>query len=171
MLRNSYQQQHLLLLQTLQHTTHTNMDPFSAEGELLNLHNSFHQGQYGEAISFDASALSAENKLPARVLSLRAQIALGQYEDVLADVAGESEPELKAVAALAEFLSGERDKGVAAAEALAASDGENSVVQVLAGTVLQGEGKSEEALALLGLHQGNCEFYNGCGKGAAMGAG
>lgn len=151
----------LLLLQTLQHITHTTMDPFSAEGELLNLHNFFHQGQYAEAVAFDAKALSAENALPARVLSLRAQLALGQYEDVLADIAGESEPELKAVGALAEFLSGEKEKGVAAAEALATSDGENSVVEVVAGTVLQAGGKSEEALALLGLHQGNCEFYNG----------
>lgn len=44
-----------------------------------------------------------------------------------------------------------------AVEDLASSEGENAVVQVLGGLVLQGAGKSEEALALLGLHQGNLE--------------
>lgn len=137
------------------------MDPFSAEGELLNLHNYFHQGQFAEAASFDTSGLSAENALPARVLSLRAQLALKQYDDVLADVAGESEVELKAVGALATFLNGEEAKGVQAAEKLAKDETakENAVVQICAGTVLQAGGKSEEALELLALHQGNCELH------------
>jgi len=133
------------------------MDPFSADGELLNLHNYFHQGQYAEAVAFDTSSLTPSNVLPARILSLRSQLALHQYEDVLADVAGESEVELKAIAALAEFLNGEEEKGLEAAEALAKSESENGVVQILAGTVLQAAGKSDEALALLGLHQGNLE--------------
>jgi len=133
------------------------MDPFSAEGELLNLHNFFHQGQYTEAIEFDTSSLSPENALPARILSLRSQIALGQYEDVIADVEGEDEPELKAAAALAEFKAGNEAKGLKAAEELAESSAGNASVQVLAGTVLQAAGKSEEALALLSQHQGNLE--------------
>jgi len=66
--------------------------------------------------------------------------------------------ELKAIAALAEFLNGEEEKGLEAAEALAKSESENGVVQILVGTVLQAAGKSDEALALLGLHQGNCRF-------------
>ncbi|PQE25396.1 Coatomer subunit epsilon protein [Rutstroemia sp. NJR-2017a BBW] len=133
------------------------MDPFSAEGELLNLHNYFHQGQYQEAIDFDTSALSPENVLPARVISLRAQIALGQAEDVLADVQGEKEAELKAVGALAMLANGDEEKAVMMVEKLMESDKENAVVQVLGGTVLQAAGKSEEALGLLGLHQGNLE--------------
>jgi coatomer protein complex subunit epsilon len=142
------------------------MDPFSAEGELLNLHNFFHQGQYAQAIEFDTTSLSPENTTPARVLQLRAQIALEQYEDVLADVAGETEVELKAVAALATFKSGNEAGGLKAAQELASSSGGNAVVQVLAGTVLQAGGKSEEALALLSQHQGNCKFPNhDCGWG------
>ncbi|KAH8687998.1 coatomer epsilon subunit-domain-containing protein [Tricladium varicosporioides] len=133
------------------------MDPFSAEGELLNLHNYFHQGQWQEAIDFDTAGLSPENATPARVLSLRAQIALGQAEDVLADVQGEREPELVAVAALAELSTGNETKAVTIAEKLAKESADNSVVQVLAGTVLQAAGKSEEALALLSQHQGNLE--------------
>jgi len=133
------------------------MDPFSAEGELLNLHNYFHQGQYQEAVDFDTSALSPENALPARVISLRAQIALGQAEDVLADVLGEKEVELKAVGALAMLANGDKEKAVMMVEKLMESDKENAVVQVLGGTVLQAAGKSEEALGLLGLHQGNLE--------------
>ena len=133
------------------------MDPFSAEGELLNLHNYFHQGQFQEAISFDTTSLSPENALPARIISLRAQLALGQAEDVLADTQGEKEPELVAVGALAEYEAGNETKAVEIAEKLAESEGDNGIVQVIAGTVLQKAGKSEEALALLGKHQGNCE--------------
>lgn len=133
------------------------MDPFSAEGELLNLHNFFHQGQFQEAIDFDTAGLSAENKLPARIISLRAQIALGQAEDVIADVQGEQEPELLAVGALAELKAGNVGKAVKVAEKLASETGDNASVQVLAGTVLQAAGKSEEALALLSQHQGNRE--------------
>jgi len=133
------------------------MDPFSAEGELLNLHNYFHQGQYHEVIDFDTSSLSPENALPARVLSLRAQIALGQAEDVMADVQGEEEVELIAVGALAELAAGNEAKAVKIATELAAESSDNATVQVLAGTVLQAAGKSEEALALLLQHQGNLE--------------
>ncbi|KAH7026116.1 coatomer epsilon subunit [Microdochium trichocladiopsis] len=134
------------------------MDPFSAEGELINIHNHFHQGQYQEVIDFDTSSFSAENALPARVLAHRARIALGQIEDVLADVQGESEPELKAVAVLAQYTSGNKtDAAVKAAEDLAASAGDNATVQVLAGTVLQAAGKSEEALALLSKHSGSLD--------------
>jgi coatomer protein complex subunit epsilon len=132
------------------------MDPFSAEGELLNLRNHFDQGQWQEAVDFDTASLSAANKLPARVISLRARINLGQAEEVIADVQGEQEVELVAVGALAEFAAGNESKALKTAEKLASESAENSTVQVLAGTVLQAAGKSEEALALLSQHQGSC---------------
>ncbi|OHW94933.1 coatomer subunit epsilon [Colletotrichum incanum] len=133
------------------------MDPYSAEGELINIHNHFHQGQYQEVIDYDTSALSPENELPARVLVLRARIALGQAEDVLADVQGEKEPELVALGALAESALGKTDSAVKTIEKLAASEGENTTVQIVGGTVLQAAGKSEEALALLSQHQGSLD--------------
>ncbi|KUJ17996.1 uncharacterized protein LY89DRAFT_34672 [Mollisia scopiformis] len=133
------------------------MDPFSTEGELMNLQNYFYQGQYQEAIDFDTAGLSPENKLPARVLSLRAQIALGQAEDVIADVQGEKDVELVAVGALAELAAGNESKALKIAEKLSTESGDNGAVQVLAGIVLQAAGKSEEALALLSNHQGNLE--------------
>jgi len=133
------------------------MDPFSAEGELLNIHNHFHQGQYAEVIDFDTSGLSPENKLPARILSLRAQIALGQTDEVLASVKGQDEPELIAVGALTELAAGNEARALEIAGTLAGEKSDNGTVQVLAGTVLQAAGKSEEALALLGQHQGNLE--------------
>ncbi|KAL7623429.1 hypothetical protein AAE478_007111 [Parahypoxylon ruwenzoriense] len=133
------------------------MDPYSAEGELINIHNHFHQGQYQEVIDFDTSALSAENALPARVFALRARIALGQAEDVVADVQGESEPELAAVGALAEFTLGKTDTAVKTIEELASSAGDNQTVQVVGGIVLQAAGKSEEALALLSQHSGSLD--------------
>ncbi|CAJ2503134.1 Uu.00g105280.m01.CDS01 [Anthostomella pinea] len=133
------------------------MDPYSAEGELINIHNHFHQGQYQEVVDFDTSALSAENALPAHILVLRSRLALGQAEDVLAEVQGESEPELAAVAALAEYSLGKTDAAVKTVEELASSAGDNQTVQVLGGTVLQAAGKSEEALALLSQHTGSLD--------------
>jgi coatomer protein complex subunit epsilon len=137
------------------------MDPYSAEGELINIHNHFHQGQYDEVISFDITSLSPENTLPARVLQLRARVALGQAAEALADVKGATEPELQAVGALAELALGNVDAAVSAVEQLAAAESgaENATVQVLGGTVLQAAGKPEEALALLGRHQGSCGFF------------
>ncbi|KAI0016190.1 coatomer epsilon subunit-domain-containing protein [Xylariomycetidae sp. FL0641] len=133
------------------------MDPYSAEGELINIHNHFHQGQYQEVIDFDTSAFSSENALPARVLVLRAKIALGQGEDVLSEVEGAAEPELAAVAALAQLSLGKTDAAVKQAEELASSAGDNQTVQVVGGTVLQAAGKSEEALALLSQHSGSLD--------------
>ncbi|RDA87742.1 hypothetical protein CP532_1797 [Ophiocordyceps camponoti-leonardi (nom. inval.)] len=133
------------------------MDPYSADGELINLHNHFHQGQYQEVIDFDTSAFSSDNALPARVLQLRARIALGQADEVLAEVKGESEPELEAVAALAELALGKTPSAVQRIEKLAAAAADNATVQVLGGTVLQAAGKPEEALALLSQHQSSLE--------------
>lgn len=135
------------------------MDPFSAEGELLNLHNFFHQGQYQQAIDFDTSSLSPENALPARVLSLRAQLALGQVDDVIADVQGEKQPELIAIGALADWENGNQSRALGTAEKLASTYGENATVQIVAGLVLQKGGHSEEALTLLGKHQGSRKCF------------
>jgi len=133
------------------------MDPYSAEGELINIHNHFHQGQFQDVVDFDTSAFSPDNAIPARVLQLRALIALGQVDDVVEDVKGESAPELQAVGALAEHVAGRTDAAVQTAEKLAASASDNATVQVLAGAVLHAAGKSDEALALLSQHQGNLE--------------
>jgi coatomer protein complex subunit epsilon len=131
------------------------MDPYSAEGELINIHNHFHQGQYQEVVDFDVSAFSSDNALPARVLALRARVALGQAKEVIADVKGESEPELAVVGALAQQSLGKTEAAVKTVEELASSAGDNATVQVIGGTVLQAAGKSEEALTLLSQHTGN----------------
>jgi coatomer protein complex subunit epsilon len=133
------------------------MDPYSAEGELINLHNHFHQGQYQEVIDYDTSSLSPENAVPAQVLVLRSRIALGQAEDVLAEIKGSKGSELAAVAALARLTLGDAEEAVAAVKKLAETEGENATVQVVGGTVLQAAGLSEEALALLSQHQGSRE--------------
>ncbi|KAJ6180980.1 hypothetical protein N7519_011441 [Penicillium mononematosum] len=115
------------------------MDPFSAEGELLNIHSAFHSGQYQSVIDFETSALSPENKLPAQVLRLRAQIALGQFDESLAEPSIEEDsPDLS-------HKNSQR------------TTPENNTVQILAATVLQAQDHSEEALALLSKHQGNLE--------------
>jgi coatomer protein complex subunit epsilon len=111
-------------------------------------------------IDFDTSALSPENHLPARILQLRAQIALGQSDQVLSAVdTVEDTPDLAATKALAQQTTGDEDSALKLAQDLADNYPENATVQVLAGTVLQAQGKSEEALALLTKHQGNLEAY------------
>jgi coatomer protein complex subunit epsilon len=133
------------------------MDPYSTEGELINIHNYFHQGQYQEVVDFDTSSFSSDNALPVRVLVLRARLALGQAEDVLDEVKGESEPEFQALGALAELHLGKTDSAVQTIEKLVSSAADNTTVQVIGGTVLQAAGKSEEALALLTQHQGSLD--------------
>lgn len=141
------------------HITYTtvNMDPYSAEGELINIFNFFHQGQYQEVVDFDTSSLSPENHLPARLLQLRAQIQLGHAEDVEADVQGEKEPALIAVGALAQQTLGKGESAVSTIEKLAAEHGDNGAIQVIGGTVLAAAGKFEDALALLSRQEGNLE--------------
>jgi coatomer subunit epsilon len=136
------------------------MDPYSSEGELINIHAAFHQYQYQSVLDdFDPSSFSAENHLPARVLQLRARVALGQGKEVLNEVSGAKEPELVAVGALAELSLGKADSAAASIEKLLADGGdavaENAIVQVVGGTVLASVGKADEALQLLGRHQGN----------------
>ncbi|CAK7218884.1 hypothetical protein SEUCBS140593_003705 [Sporothrix eucalyptigena] len=133
------------------------MDPYSAEGELINIHSHFHQGQYQDVVDYDTSSLSPENALAVRVLQLRARLELGETKAVLADVQGESDPALQAVGALAEQRAGRTDAAVAAITKLAESASDNATVQIVGGTVLQAAGKSDEALALLSKHDSNLD--------------
>ncbi|KAL0254553.1 hypothetical protein SLS55_010030 [Diplodia seriata] len=135
------------------------MDPYSAEGELVNIHNAFHQGQYQQVVDFDTSAFSSANALPAQVLKLRARLALGEHDAVAAEAAASpGVPDLQAAGALAASLKNHADeKAVATAQELAASAGDNLSVQLLAGTVLANAGLTEEALALLAKHQGSLD--------------
>ncbi|KIH87998.1 hypothetical protein SPBR_07623 [Sporothrix brasiliensis 5110] len=133
------------------------MDPYSAEGELINIHNHFHQGQFQEVADYSTESLSPENELAARVLQLRARVELGEAKAVLADVKNASEPALQAVGALAEQRSGRSDGAVATITKLAETAGDDSTVQIVGGTVLQAAGKSEEALALLSQHDSNLD--------------
>ena len=127
--------------------------------ELINIHNAFHQGQYQSVLDFDTSALSPENHLPARILQLRAKIALGQPEQALSDIDDESNPDLAAVKALAQHTAGDADGALKSVQDLAENYPDNANVQVLGGTVLQAQGRSEEAVGLLSKHQGSLEAY------------
>jgi coatomer protein complex subunit epsilon len=109
-------------------------------------------------IDFDTSALSPDNHLTARILQLRAQLALGQTAEVLSAVEGEEEnPDLAAVKALAQLAAGDAEAALQLTQELAENYPENASVQVLGGTVLQAQGRGEEALAVLTKHQGNLE--------------
>ncbi|KAK6354944.1 hypothetical protein TWF696_004072 [Orbilia brochopaga] len=133
------------------------MDPFSAEGELLNIHNAFLQGQYDKVVGFDIKPFSESNQIAARVLQLRARISLGEYEEVLAELEGEEGTEMAAVKAFARFNTDDLEAAIDDIEDLAKVAPENPTVQVIGGIMLQRMGKTEEALALLSQHQGNLE--------------
>ncbi|KAL1891501.1 hypothetical protein Sste5346_007592 [Sporothrix stenoceras] len=133
------------------------MDPYSAEGELINIHNHFHQGQFQDVADYPTDSLSPENLLAARVLQLRARVNLGEAKKVLADVKGASEPALQAVGALAEQRAGRSDAAVATITKLAETAGDDATVQIVGGTVFQAAGQSEEALALLSQHDSNLD--------------
>lgn len=87
----------------------------------------------------------------------RARIALGDSEEVLAEVEGEETPDYAAIKALAQYKMGDVDQAVEEIEALASSDADNATVQIIGGGILLSAGKPEEALSLLSHHQGNLE--------------
>ncbi|KAF2169781.1 hypothetical protein M409DRAFT_20195 [Zasmidium cellare ATCC 36951] len=137
------------------------MDPFGAEGELVNIHTAFIQGQYQSVLDdYLASSFSDSNKLPIQVLQYRAQCALGQYNEVISAISdsdAKSTPDLAAVRTYASYLSQPSDAAVKEAKRLAESEGESLSVQLLAGTVLARAGEQEAALQLLAKHQGSLD--------------
>lgn len=139
------------------------MDPFSAEGELVNIHTAFTQGQYTTVVNdFEASTFSDANHLAVRILQARAQCALGEYKKVIAGISdseAKSTPDLAAVKVYATFLSkdGKDTKSVSDAERLAETASDNLTVQLLVGTVLARAEKQEQALQLLSQHQGSLD--------------
>jgi coatomer protein complex subunit epsilon len=137
------------------------MDPFSAEGELVNIHTAFTQGQYQLVLSdFSASSFSESNRLPIQILQYRAQIALGQASKVLSSISSSDasrSPDLAAVRIYALYTSEPNDDVVSQAESLAEKQGDNLTVQLLCGTVLARAGKQEQALQLLAKHQGSLD--------------
>jgi coatomer subunit epsilon len=132
------------------------MDPFSGEGELLNITTAFYTHAYQTVLDFDTSALSASNKATAQILKYRAQIALGQSSSVISSLKNSQDPASKSIVALAQHLSGD-SKGLATATSLAESEGEDATVQICAGTVLASAGEYAAAIDLLQKHQGSLE--------------
>ena len=136
------------------------MDPFSPEGELVNIHTAFIQGQYNLVLSdYDSSDFSTSNRLPIRVLQDRAKCALGQYDEVISSISdseAKQTPDLAAVRIYASFLRSPSSSDEV--EMLAEQAGEeNLTVQLLCGTVLARSGKQEQALQLLQKHQGSLD--------------
>ncbi|KAI9665057.1 MAG: hypothetical protein M1821_006505 [Bathelium mastoideum] len=136
------------------------MDPFSADGELVNIHSAFHQGQFTKVLSdYSPSTFSSPNQLPARILQLRARLALGEYDGVIKEVEGDSTPDLEAIKILAEYLKDPQnaEQAVQEGEQLAAKAGDNLTVQICCSTVFAAQGNYEQALALLAKHQGTLD--------------
>lgn len=143
--------------------TNETMDPFSAEGELVNIHTAFIQGQYQLVLSdFEPSSFSESNRLPVQILQYRAQCELGQHAEVLSAISSadaQSSPDLAAVRTYASFISkgAQDEKAAAEAEKLSEQHGDNLTVQLLCGTVLARSDKQEQAVQLLAQHQGSLD--------------
>ncbi|PVI04712.1 hypothetical protein DM02DRAFT_611326 [Periconia macrospinosa] len=132
------------------------MDPYSPEGELINIHTAFHAGAYQQVLDFDTSSFSSANALPSRVLKLRSQIALGQAKEVASSLAKETTPDLVAVRLLAEYEGGK--DVVNDVKKLVEKEGQgNLTVQLVGGIVLEREGETEEALEVLSKHEGSLD--------------
>jgi coatomer protein complex subunit epsilon len=122
------------------------------------MHTAFFSGQYHAVLETDTSTFSPSNSLPARIYALRSRIALGDAASVIAELESETgTPDLAAVKAFAEYTTGAKESAVAAIEGLVESAADNATVQVLGAIVLQNEGRSEEALGLLGNHVNSLE--------------
>ena len=114
--------------------------------------------KYKNVVEFDISSLSSENKTPARILQIRAQIALGQSTDVLKTISSEGNaPDFIAAKTFAHYSAGQQTEAIKTFEQLAETQSENATVQLLGGIVLQAADKTEEALSLLSKHQGSLE--------------
>lgn len=132
------------------------MDPYSPEGELINIHTAFHAGAYQQVLDFDTSSFSSSNALPVRILKLRSQIALGQAKEVASSLAKESTTDLVAIRLLAEYESGK--DVVANVKKLVEKEGQsNLTVQIVGGIVLERAGETEEALSVLSKHEGSLD--------------
>lgn len=124
----------------------------------MTIHNDYHHNAYTKVLAHNLTQTSTSAVLSARILQLRAQIALGNQAEVLADISGEEDiPDLAAVQALALYTSDSEAQGLSLAESLAQTQSDNATVQILAATVLAAAGKIEEALALVSKHQGTLE--------------
>ncbi|THY24013.1 hypothetical protein D6D01_05770 [Aureobasidium pullulans] len=152
---------HSHLTSSKQHTTAT-MDPYSSEGELVNMHTAFVQGQYQQVIDFDTSIFSAPNQPSAQILKYRAQLALQDYDSVSSSISSSdasSDHSLAAVKVYASYAASSftSDSAVSQAESLSQSNSDNLSVQLLCGAVLARAGKTDEAIALLSQHQGSLD--------------
>lgn len=127
------------------------MDPFSGEGELLNISTAFYTHAYQTVLDFNTSALSSTNKPLAQTLKYRAQIALGQSREVASALSKSKDATSRSLVALAK-------NDISAASSLADSnDSEDPTVQICAGTVLARNGEYAKAVELLSKHQGSLE--------------
>ena len=147
---DDFQSQNLDLVASADHTS----------TELVNIHSEFHQGQYHKVTEFLISSLSPSNQLPARVLQLRARIALRQYDGVISELNGEDDtPAFAALRAFAQYSKDpwDAEDAMKTVERLVTEEEDNMTVQLLCGTILANQGRSEEAVALLAKHQGSLD--------------
>lgn len=138
------------------------MDPFSADGELVNIHTAYVQGRYQSVLDdFETSNFSSTNELAVRVLRSRAQLALGQAAEVQRSISDSEASKIPDLAAVKAYAAYQQNPSNAAAvtklEQLTETASDNLTVQLLGAALLARTGKAEQALALLAKHQGSLD--------------
>jgi len=137
--------------------TMSSLQSHTNSAELYQIRNLFYKADYSSLLKEPTSNLTRSDE--AALYKYRARIELGDAKGVATEMnsAGSTGASFEAVKAYAEYLSGEREKGMEDIEELVAADGDDSTVQVIGGTMLYNEGKVTEALELLMRHENNLE--------------
>ena len=76
---------------------------------------------------------------------------------MISEIKGESGPDYAALKAFALYSQGKQEQAEKEVDKLIETEDTNGTVQLLGGTVLQGVGRTEDALSLLGKHEGSLE--------------
>jgi coatomer protein complex subunit epsilon len=126
------------------------------------MHTAFIQGQHAQVLDFDTSIFSAANQAAARILKYRSQLALHDYASVESSIGvsqATNDPSLAAIKAYALYAASNYTSELAVKSALhyASTASDNLTVQLLCSAILFRADHAEEALQLLGNHQGSLD--------------
>jgi coatomer protein complex subunit epsilon len=153
-------------------TNAVNCEPTDTLEELTDLHSALHQGQFQRVVDFDVASVSSAVQPHARLLQVRALLGLGRAADAaklaLTSGAGHDATLADAAAACCAVITelhpatgaGAAEPSPAALaklEALARGKPTELAIQLLCGTALVLSGRAEDALALLGRHEGSLD--------------
>lgn len=121
---------------------------------MFTIQQAFYNGDYNQVVTVDISGFKDSNKLKASVLVARAKIYLGKAKQVSAELSGNKDLEI--VREYANYTEGRKD-ALSNIEKIIAEESNNEIVQFMGGLTLAAEKRYNDALMLLGNHEGSLE--------------